>query len=69
MMWSLPQEADYRIINIIIVATLWEILMFQTMFISAFWCFLFVLAVLHSMWDLSSPIRDQTHTPCIGKWS
>ena len=24
------------------------------------------LAVLHSMWDLSSPTRDRTHAPCIG---
>ena len=62
IMWSLPKEADYRIINIIIVAALWEMLTFQTMFISAFCCcFLFVLAVLHGMWDLSSPTRDQTH--------
>jgi len=21
----------------------------------------------HSMWDLSSPVRDQTHIPCIGR--
>ena len=24
------------------------------------------VVVLHSMWDLSSVIRDQTHVPCIG---
>ena len=23
----------------------------------------------HSMWDLSSPTRDRTHNPCIGRWS
>ena len=28
--------------------------------------FCFVLATLHSMWDLSSPTRDQICTPCIG---
>ena len=22
-----------------------------------------------SMWDLSSPTRDGTHVPCIGRWS
>ena len=69
-MWSLPKEADYRIINIIIVAALWEMLMFQTMFISAFCCcFLFVLAVLHGMWDLSSPTRDQTHMVLTTHWT
>ena len=26
---------------------------------------LFVLAVLGGMWDLSSLIRDRTHTPCV----
>ena len=39
------------------------------------WCFIFIflkkdflklLAVLHGMWDLSSPTRDQTHTLCSG---
>ena len=25
--------------------------------------------VVPSMWDLSSPSRDQTHVPCIGRWS
>ena len=25
------------------------------------------LAMLHSLWDLSSPTRDRTHTPCIGR--
>ena len=28
--------------------------------------FFFPLAMLHSMWDPSSPTRDQTHTPCSG---
>ena len=28
--------------------------------------FLKLLAVLHGMWDLSSPTRDQTHTLCSG---
>ena len=28
--------------------------------------FIFFLAMLCSMWDLSSPTRDQTHAPCIG---
>ena len=27
---------------------------------------LFFLAVLHSMWDLSSSTRDQTHASCSG---
>ena len=27
------------------------------------------LATLHSMRDLSSPTRDRTHAPCIGRWS
>ena len=27
----------------------------------------FFLAAPHGMWDLSSPIRDQTHDPCIGR--
>ena len=22
----------------------------------------------HGMWDLSSPTRDRTHVPCIGRW-
>ena len=22
----------------------------------------------HGMWDISSPTRDQTHVPCIGRW-
>ena len=26
----------------------------------------FFLAELHGMWDLSSPTRYRTHTPCIG---
>ena len=28
--------------------------------------FVFFLAMLHGMQDLSSPTRDQTHAPCIG---
>ena len=24
--------------------------------------------LLHIMWDLSSPTRDQTHVPCIARW-
>lgn len=28
--------------------------------------FFFFLALLHSMWNLGSPTRDQTHSPCIG---
>ena len=31
-----------------------------------FFFFLIVLATLHSMWDFSSPTRDQTHAPSIG---
>ena len=33
--------------------------------------FLFYVLVswLWGMWDLRSPIRDQTHTLCIGRWS
>ena len=27
---------------------------------------IFILTMLHGIWDLGSPIRDQTHTPCIG---
>ena len=27
---------------------------------------IYLLAVSHGMWDLSSLIRDQTHTLCIG---
>ena len=27
---------------------------------------LFFFFVVHDMWDLNSPTRDQTHTPCIG---
>ena len=62
-MWSLPQEADYRII--INVATRWEILVPDNVYICFLLCFLFVLAVLHGMWDLSSPTRDQTHAPAL----
>ena len=29
-------------------------------------CFFFLLAVTHSMWDLSSQTKGQTCTPCIG---
>ena len=29
--------------------------------------FFLVGGMLHGMWDLSSPARDQTHTPCIGR--
>ena len=29
--------------------------------------FFFFLAVLGSLWDLSSPTRDQTHVPCTGR--
>ena len=30
------------------------------------WFFIFnFVAMLNSMWDLSSPTRDQTHAPCI----
>ena len=33
-------------------------------------CFCFVLLLWpRGMWDLSSPTRDQTHTPCIGRGS
>ena len=28
--------------------------------------FCLLLAELHSLWDLSSPTRDQTHALCIG---
>ena len=32
-------------------------------------CFIFnFLAMLHSMWDLSSLTRDQTHAPCSWSW-
>ena len=31
--------------------------------------FFFFLAALHNMYDLCSPTRDRTHTPCIGRWS
>ena len=24
--------------------------------------------LLHGMWDISSPTRDQIHVPCIGQW-
>ena len=38
-----------------------------------FWFFFFFFYVLafwlQGMWDLSSLTRDQTHTPCIGRWS
>ena len=26
----------------------------------------YFLVTLHGVWDLSSPTRDPTHTPCIG---
>ena len=29
----------------------------------------FFLAAPHGMWDLSSPTKDQTHIPCIGRQS
>ena len=32
-------------------------------------CFFFLLAAPHGMWDLSSLIRDWTHTPCIRRQS
>ena len=32
----------------------------------SFFFFFLLLAILCSMWDLSAPTRDQTHTPCIG---
>ena len=33
-------------------------------------CFMFCFMFCPwGMWDLSSLIRDQTHTPCIGRWS
>ena len=38
------------------------------------YCFYFVFCfvlegALWGMWDISSPTRDQTHIPCIGRWS
>ena len=27
---------------------------------------IYLLAVMHSIWDLSSQIGDRTHTPCTG---
>ena len=41
----------------------WFLSMVSTLF------FFFFLAKLHSMFDLSSPTRDQTCAPCIGSWS
>ena len=32
-------------------------------------CFMFSVFLSRGMWDLSSPTRDQTHTPCAGRWS
>ena len=32
-------------------------------------CFMFWLFWPQCIWDLSSPTRDQTHTPCTGRWS
>ena len=35
------------------------------------YCFCFYVSVFWpgDFWDLSSPNRDRTHTPCIGRWS
>ena len=57
-----------------IVATSYFIFLFLNLFsvqnVLIFFFFLiyvlFIFGLLHSMWDLSSPTRDQTHTPCIG---
>ena len=32
-------------------------------------CFMFSVFGPWGKWDVSSPTRDQTHTPCIGRWS
>ena len=32
-------------------------------------CFIFLVSWFQAMWDLSSPTRDQTHDPCIGRQS
>ena len=36
------------------------------MFVWVFCLFVFPFWQCHSMWDLSSPTRDQTHAPCSG---
>ena len=32
-------------------------------------CLFYVMFFGQSMWDLGFPAKDQTHTPCIGRWS
>ena len=32
-------------------------------------CLMFLVFWPPGMWDLSFPISDRTHTPCIGRWS
>ena len=46
---------------------IWK-LYFNEQFFSAVILFFYYyfLAVLRSMWDLTSPTRDRTHSPCIG---
>ena len=38
----------------------------ELIYVSLFILFYFILAAPYSMWDLSSPTRDWTCTPCIG---
>ena len=33
-----------------------------------YFCIMFWFFWLRGMWDLSSPTRDQTHTPCVRRW-
>ena len=57
----------------------WVIFIFEVLFLCGLfkksslnilqYCFCFIYFWPWDMWDLSSPTRDWTRTPCIGRWS
>ena len=48
---------------------MWTILKVFIEFVTISFLFSFLVFWLQGMWDLSSPTRDRTHAPGIGKWS
>ena len=48
---------------------MWTIFTIFIEFVTILLLFYVLVFWSRGMWDLSSPTRDQTHTPCFGRWS
>ena len=48
---------------------MWTIFKAFIEFVTTMLLFYVLVFWLRGTWDLSAPTRDQTHTPCIGRWN